>query len=245
MVKTHGTSQVPKDVAVAIKECWPNGVVEQFATDESYFHDIHPRVQRDLRNVRGASLLWHTEEEKIGSWDQDEIDEPPSSDGWQSYHVFFLAPDSEEFHFEDETTGIEEPEDPLAAEAEATHPGEGWIGCAIGICLAAPYAVINLCSYARYEDGTVSAPDVESFIYSDNTNERVDTDHYHREILTPEAFQKIEALGCEITSILAKHGIHVLDKHVRDLQVPGLGASEEVFLETPLRVIDAFFFRGV
>lgn len=159
--------------------------------------------------------------------------------------MFFLAPDCEEFHFEDETTAIEEREDPLAAEAETTYPGEGWIGCAIGICWAAPYAVINLCSYSHYEDDTVSAPDVESFIYSDNTNERVDTDHYHREILTPEAFQKIEALGREITSTLAKHGIQVLDKHVLDLQVPGLKASEEVFLEAPLRVIDAFFFRGV
>ena len=91
----------------------------------------------------------------------------------------------------------------------------------------------------------MSAPDVESFIYSDNTNERIDTDDYHRKILTPEAFQQIEALGREITSTLAKHGIQVLDKHVLDLQVPGLKASEEVFLEAPLRVIDAFFFRGV
>jgi hypothetical protein len=242
-----GTTQVPKDVAVAIKECWPDGVVEQFATDESYFHDMEPQLQRDLRNIRGASLLWHTEEEEeIGTgWDQGEIDEPPPSDGWQSYHVFFVAPDSEEFHFEDKTTGIEEREDPLAAEAETTYSGEGWIGCAIGICLAAPYAVINLCSYSHYEDGTVSAPDVESFIYADSTNERVDTDHYHREILTPEAFQKIEALGREISSTLAKHGIQVLDQRVLELPIPGLKASEEVFLQEPLRVLDAFFFRGV
>ena len=238
-----GISQIPKDVAAAIRECWPDGVVEQFATDESYFHATHPRLEQDLRNIRGGTLRWQTEEEIAAGWD-NEKDEPPSSDGWQSYHVFFLSPDGEEFHFEDETAGIEEPEDPQA-EADIKHPGEGWIGCAIGICLAAPYAVINLCSYSHYEDGTVSAPDVESFIYSDTPNERVDTDQYHREILSQEAFQKLEALGRQLASILAKHGIPVLDKRVLDLQVPGLKVSREVFLEQPLRVQDAFFFRGV
>ena len=37
----------------------------------------------------------------------------------------------------------------------------------------------------------------------------------------------------------------VLGKRVLDLQVPGLKASSDVFLERPLRVRDAFFFRGV
>ena len=105
-----GTSRIPKDVAAAIKERWPDGVVEQFATDESPFHENRPRLERDLRNVRGGSLLWQTEEETAAGWD-NENDEPPPSDGWQSYHVFFVSPDGEEFHFEDETAGIEEPED--------------------------------------------------------------------------------------------------------------------------------------
>ena len=102
------TSRLPKDVAVAINECWPDGVVEPFATDESYFPATHPRLEQDLRNIRGGTLLWQTEEEAAAGWD-NEKDEPPSSDGWQSYHVFFLSPDGEEFHFEDETAGIEAP----------------------------------------------------------------------------------------------------------------------------------------
>ena len=236
------TSRIPKDVAAAINECWPDGVVEPFATDESYFPATHPRLEQDLRNIRGGSLLWQTEEEIAAGWDIEK-DEPPSSDGWQSYHVFFLSPDGEAFHLEDETAGIVEPEDPQP-DAETDHPGEGWIGCAIGVCLAAPYAVINLCSYWQYEDGTMSAPDVESFIYSDDTSERVDTDQYHREILSQEAFQRLEALRRELASILAKHGIQVLGKRVLDLPVPGLKAGEDVFLEEPLRVQDAFFLRG-
>jgi hypothetical protein len=42
-----GTDQIPEDVARAIKKCWPKGVVEEFATDESYFHKIHSRLERD------------------------------------------------------------------------------------------------------------------------------------------------------------------------------------------------------
>ncbi len=241
-----GTNQIPKDVALAIKKCWPKGVVEEFATDESYFHQIHPRLQRDLRRIRGTSLLWQTEDEEIGAGcDRDENDGPAPSDEWQSYYVFFLTPDGEDFQFEDETEGLEPPEDPEQAFTETTYPGEGSIGCAAGICLAAPYAAINLSSCSHYEDGTISVPDVESFIYSDKTHGRVDTDQYHREILTQKAFQKLKALRHEIAGILAKHRIHVLDKRVLNLYVAGLKASEEVFLEEPLRVRDAFFFRGV
>ena len=239
-------TQIPENVAAGIERCWPDGVVDEFDTDESYFHEIHPQLERDLRHIRGASLQWQTEEEESGTrWNEDEDDEPPASDDWQSYHVFFVAPDAKEFRFEDETDNLEEPHGPEEEEPiETVYPGEGWIGCAVGICLAAPYAVINLSSYSRYEDGTMSIPDVESFIYSDGTQARVDTDQYHREILTKEAFQKLDGLRRKITTILARHGIQVLDKPVLNLLVPGLKAGGDVFLEEPLRVQDAFFFRG-
>ncbi len=248
MVSTMSTSQIPEDVAVAIKACWPDGIVQEFTTDESYFHEIHRRLERDLRNVRGASLLWRTEgEEEIGAGrDEGQNDEPRHNDEWQSYYVFFLAPDGKPFHFEDETTGMEEPDEPEEEEgAETTYPGEGWIGCAVGISLAAPYAAINFSSYSRYEDGTTSTPDVESFIYSDKTHQRVDTHQYHQEILSQEAFEKLETLRRRIASILAKHRIQVLDEPVLNLRVPKLKTSTEVFLEEPLLVRDAFFFRGV
>ncbi|MPY91371.1 MAG: hypothetical protein GEU99_26110 [Luteitalea sp.] len=106
-------------------------------------------------------------------------------------------------------------------------------------------AVINLCSYAQSEDGSISSPDVESFIYSSETGERIDTVQYHQERLSREAFQKLEALGRKIASILVKHRIGVLEEPVLNLPVPALEASEDLFLEAPLRVRDAFFFRGM
>jgi hypothetical protein len=76
--------QIPEKVAAAIKKCRPAGVVEQLDTDESYFHDVRPRLERDLRKIRGTSLLWHTEEESSvsGEWDDEEL---PSSEEFQSY----------------------------------------------------------------------------------------------------------------------------------------------------------------
>jgi hypothetical protein len=71
-VRMGAASQIPKPVATAIKKCWPDGVVAEFETDESYFQEIHPRLERDLRNIRGAALLWQTEEPENGaSWDED------------------------------------------------------------------------------------------------------------------------------------------------------------------------------
>jgi hypothetical protein len=241
-------SQIPKRVATAIKKCWPDGVVEEFDTDESYFHEIHPRLERDLRNIHGAALLWQTEKQESGaSWNDDQEDEPPPSEDWQSYHLFFLAPDGkEEFHFEDETEGMEEPGDPEGEDwTETTYPGEGWIGCAVGICLAARFAAINLDCFSQYEDGSRSLPDVESFIFSDETNERLDTNQHYRDILSETAFQQLEELRRKIVAVLAKHCIQVLDKSVLDLRVPSLAASKEVFLQESLCVRNAFFFRGV
>jgi len=237
-------SLIPPDVAAAIHRCWPDGLVDEFATDESYFHEIHARLERDLQNIRGASLRWRTTDSQPDARSDDD-DELRLPDEWQSYYVFFLTVDGEAFHFKDETDGIEVQEAPQGEASETVVPGEGWIGCAVGISFAAPYAVMNLCCYSCYEDGTTSIPDVESFIYREETQRRVDTDQYYREILSREAFQKLEALRVEIASILAKHRLRILDNAVLNLGVPGLKASEDVFLEEPLRVQDTFFFRGV
>ncbi len=223
-------------------------MVDEFPTDDSYFQAIDARVERDLRKIRGASLLWQTaDEDERGSLDSPD-DEPPAVE-WQSYCVFLLAPDSDAFHVLDETGAIEawpEAEEDAAPGAwpDTTSPGDEWTGCAVGISLAVRYALINLDCYARYEDGTVRTPDVESFIYSDTTGERVDAVQHYRQILSPVAFQTLTNLSDRIASILRKHRIQVLDESFLNLYVPGLKVSTEVFLEAPQRVRDALFFRG-
>src|SRR5262249_8842227 len=130
---------IPKDLAAAIKKCWPNGEIEEFPTDESYFQDIHERLARGLRKIRGASLIWQTEDhDSQPFWDDFEDELHPCDYDWQSYHVFFLAPDDAEFHFEDEIKPMEEPDE--ENECPQTIPGEGWIGLAVGVSLAMPWA---------------------------------------------------------------------------------------------------------
>jgi hypothetical protein len=220
-------------------------MVDEFPTGESYFHAIHARVEHDLRQIHGASLLWQTADEEERASLESPDDEPPAVE-WQSYCVFYLAPDGDAFHVLDETEAIEE-----SAEGEengwsgTTSPGDQWTGCAVGISLAARYAVINLDCYARYEEGTVRTPDVESFIYSNTTGERVDTVQHYRQILSSVPFQTLITLSDRIASILRKHRIQVLDQSVLNLYVPCLKVSTEVFLEAPLRVRDALFFRGI
>ncbi len=163
-------SGIPEYITAAIKRCWPAGIVEEFDTDESYFHQIRSQLEWDLRKIRGASLLWQTEEQDRRSGYNDREDKPPTEE-WQSYHVFFLAPNGKEFRFEDQTDGVAELTGLEGEELPKTViPGEGWFGLSVGISLAARFAVINPCHHSQYEDGSVSFPDVESFIYRSASN---------------------------------------------------------------------------
>ena len=238
---------IPAKLAAKISKCWPDGVIEEFDTDESYFHEKHWPLEQDLRKIQGASLLCQTESAERHSWDDDDGDLPaPGCDGFQSYHVFFVAPDDPGFHFEDETESLADPDDPGAEQwPDGVVPGEGWFGWAVGISLVARFAVFNPCQYSQYEDGTRAIPDVESFIYSDQTNERVETQLYYRKVLGDQSYQKLLDLRARIAAVLREHRIEVLDEAVLDLPLPGFKADQEIFREKPLCVRDAFFFRGI
>jgi len=244
--------RIPDDVAAAIQECWP-GVVEEFDTDESYFHDIHAKLERDLQKIPGASLLWQTEPEDDGAnWDDDDDGEPhPLSPEFQSYHVFFLSPQGREFEFETETESMEEPEDPEDIEdpdgeiETVRYPGTGWYGCSVVVSLATPLASVVFSDYARFEDGSTSTPDPGNRAYYSETGERVDLAAPYRKALGESAFAKLENLRARIAKVLARRGVGVLDQAVLDLPAPDLRSDSEVFMSEPLTVRDAFFFRGV
>jgi len=240
--------QIPEGIAAGIAECWPDGVIEEFDTDESYFHDIHAKLERDLRKIPGASLLWQTEaEDDSANWDDDDDDEPPPfSPEFQSYHVFFLAPQGSEFEFETETESPEEPVDPDSELVAVTYPGKGWYGCSLVVSLATPFAAVEFADYAEFEDGSNSTPDPGNFAHSVATGEPVDVTASFRKAVGDGAFRKLENLSARIVKALAKHGVVVLDQAILDLPVPDLKSDSEVLLEgKQLTVEDAFFFRGV
>ena len=80
---------------------------------------------------------------------------------------------------------------------------------------------------------------------NEETGKVISAKEYLRDCLGQEMFQKLEILSEQITSIVALRHISVLDEFVLDLPVKGLKADQEIFVGKPVRVRDAFFFRGV
>ena len=104
----------------------------------------------------------------------------------------------------------------------------------------------GLPSYSLYEDGSVSIPDPMSSVFLDEkTGEAISANEYHRDWLGGEMFKKLEILRQEIILIMSRLHISVLDDPVLDLPVKDLKAGREVFVGKPVRIRDAFFFRGV
>jgi catechol 2,3-dioxygenase-like lactoylglutathione lyase family enzyme len=218
-------NRVPDEVAAAIEECWPDGVIAEFDTEESYFYGIYGALERDLRKIPGATLIWQTEAER---------------EDWQSYHVFFLAPQGGEFEFETETE-VEDPEDPNGG--TVTYPGRGWYGCGVFVSFASPLASVRFSDYSQFDDGSVSTPDPGEVAHYEDTGEPVDLATSYRQDLGGYAFAKLESLSSSIVTVLAKHDVTVLDQAILDLPAPGLEADSET-IDEPLSVRDAFFFRG-
>jgi hypothetical protein len=251
--KDVSASRIPDEVKAAIEGSWPDGLVEEFDTDESGFHDIHAALERDLQMIPGASLLWQTppKDESIYR-DLDDGDyEPPFEQDFQSYHVFFLSPPGGEFEFQTETEGeearedLEDPVDPLDATVTVTYPGKGQYGCTAMVSLAAPFAAVGFCEYAQFDDGSDSIPDPANFVHFTETGEPVDDATHYREVLGEDTFRDLENLRERIAAVLAKHGLAVLDQPILDLPLPELRSDGDLFLDGTLSVKDAFFFRGV
>jgi hypothetical protein len=238
-------TQLPKEVAAAIRKCWPHGKVEEFDSSESYFHDIYEEVKDSLYKIPEARLLWESQkaEDRWADWDTGE-DLPRDRDDWLSYHLFFVSPKGKEFEFETETQAEEMDED-SAELKNVTYPGRGWVGCTAAVSLAARLAAINVCDYEQFENGDSSLPGIETFVVSESTGERVDTDLAYRERLGERAFGVLEGLRRNIAAVLAKHGLRTLDQSILELTVQELKPGEGVFIHKPVRVRDAFFFRGV
>ena len=252
------TSSLPKEIGRLVKKHWPDGVVEEFDTWESYFHEIHDRVWSDLQRIRSASAFWETERSsRLGGedddWDDDDADPDDLGEGseeFQSYHVFFLSPGGEEFVYEDETQSYTDPDpgdDEASDPEEATVSGERTEGYAVAISLLAPVAAISWSSMAYFEDGSFDSPDVQPLGLGEEVGGQIadELEEDARPPLSKEAERKRERLRQAIAAVLEKHRIRLLDESVLGLPVPGLRPGEEVFMDKPVRVFDAFFFRGV
>lgn len=221
---------ISDELAAAIQDCWPDVVVGEFDANDSYFHDIHEDLEQDLARIPGATLQWQTEPD----------DDPPTRD-WQSYHVFFLVPHGSEFGFETDAENTADGQPP--GDAAIVH-GKGWYGCAVSVSYAAPFAATNLSEFTEFEDGSANEPDMASAAYNEETGEPVDLDAQYLDILGEAAFARLQNVRARISAVLAKYQLELLDSATLDVSLPEMGVAEGVFLEVPISVRDAFFFRG-
>jgi len=248
-------SDLREDVREAIERAWPDGVVEMaIDSEESWFRDVYPKLASAIRRIKGAHLAHERESEPLPVWfDHSDDDEYPPDDPEpsRSYHLFFVCPEGDAFHYETEIEGIAEPhwdgdEDESELPGE-TVAGSGRTGLAVAVSLIAPFAVINLSDMETYEDGSFSEPTIESHRFSE-TGQRIDPEAEFLKSEGDRAFQTLLKLRGRICDILDKQGIDVLSAAEWSKPVPELRADEEVFAGAagePVRVLDALFFEGL
>jgi hypothetical protein len=226
---------VPQDVADAIAESWPDGVVEEFDSDESYFYDIREDLERDLMRIRGVGEWWQTPEYYF-DYNLDDDGELTAGREFESYRMYFLGSKGDKFTFNTDIDSLEIAEEDPFEEVTVKVAGHGWYGCGITISLVSPFAVLNFAEFVEFEDG--SEPLIETFACSMKEAAQVKE-------LGPAERAKLEKLRSAIARVLKMHHLTLLDPDILDVPVPDLKADEDVFLEPPLVVADAFFFRGV
>jgi len=248
--KRRTKTLIPKQILHAIERVWPDGVVEigYDLIEDSYLHELYPKLHRDLSRVKGASLRYEQkpEDRRPGEddWDSDDSDwsdSLPIDDRTHSYHLFFICPDDKLFRYETET---EEPaeEDPDVEEVVA---GQGFIGCVVGVSLLARFAIVGLNCFDEYENGSHSCPGLDLCAWGED-GKRVTADQHFRSQVGEEGMRLLYSLRDRIAKVLASHRIRVLSQQEQQKAVPWLRAGEEVLKEEgPVTVKDALFFEAL
>jgi hypothetical protein len=109
--------------------------------------------------------------------------------------------------------------------------------------MVAPFAVVALEQMEVFENGSRSGPGIEPHIF-DLDGEKLDMEEYCREMVGDEGLAILRKLRAEIVAVLNDHEIAVIPEKDLDKPVPWLQAGLDVFLEQPITVQNAFFFRG-
>lgn len=156
-------SDLPEQVADAIRQAWPDGVIDMPAdTDDAPFWKVHPKLKLSLSRIPKTAVFHERKPQGDPQWGEssDLGEDPPDwNEESHSYYLFFLSPLDDRFRFETDT--IEPGEDGI----EQRFQGEGRVGIAVGISLIAPFAVVTLDEMEVFENGSRSEPGVEPHIF--------------------------------------------------------------------------------
>jgi hypothetical protein len=258
--KRRINSTIREDLLEALDNAFPHDTIELwYSSDESYLDDVCEELRANLSQLETASLDyerdWQGDEPRFedmqgvlpfrfeeGDLDEDEpVPGDPLEDLCYSYHLFFLGLKEDKFHYECENEILEE------EDVRETVYGTGTVGCAIGISLFAPFAVIMPSSMETNDYGPSLYPDIDPCIF-DLDFKPVDMTEHFREMIGDEGVQALGQLRTQIISILESFGIELLPDEEAEKPVPWLQVAEDVMIpkESPDEVItlkDALFFR--
>lgn len=238
------------DVLHAIRNAYPDNVVTDDVLHEesSYYDEIRDEVRVALCRISEADLAYDRPPEGRPHWDEgaDPDEDPP---GWveepSSYDLFFLALRGEQFQFEGE---LEEEDVPEGADEPVLVmiPTVGRIGCAIGISIVAPFAVIHFTEMESAENGSTTMPDIWPHIF-DLDGSELDMEAYYEELFLEEGIAALRDLRKEITRVLGVFDIRVLPKEELDVRIPGLKPepTRNVGAKKTATVEDALFYQTV
>jgi hypothetical protein len=243
------TTEIPKHIVSALKQVWPDGVVDMpLDPDTSYFWDEYEKLRHDLSHLNGRVLLYERKAEGGPQWaegsDPDK-DLPDWDKEPRSYHLFFISPADNAVHYETEG---QEPD-----ENDVLHlvTGEGSLGCAVGVSLLAPFAVVVLDGMEESESGSRHDPDIEPHIIV-NVAEKTRVDEsgegYCKDTVGEEGLCALVELRARISRVLESHHIEVLREDVLRQPIPWLRGGEEALVGQagePVTVRTALFFHGL
>lgn len=246
-------STIRKDILETLDRVFPGNVIEMWGgMEESYLEDVYEKLSAKLHKIKTAHLDyerdWRGEEIYGGyfnhspgwSYEEEDFDELPVTDDLSySHHLFFFSLKDRRFHFEYEGETIDDDNN------EVKIVGQGTIGCSVGICLLAPFAVIVPNSMRVDEDGSRTIPDIFTNDF-DYTGKPVDMEGYIRQLSGEEGVQAVRELSDRIDSVLKSCGIPILPDVEAEKSVPWLKPAEEVIDPLPgetIKLKDAFFFR--
>jgi hypothetical protein len=240
--KQRSEAPIAKPILDAINRVWPNRMVEMGydLLEESYFHELYPKLHRKFSRIQGASLRYEREAEEQGHDFRDDDSDGsclPMDDQTYSYHLFFLCPDDERFRYE-----TDEEADEVDPDVEELISGEGFIGCVVGVSLLAPFAVIALNNFHEYQDGSHSCPELEVCAL-DKNGERLTAEEFFRSQVGEEGMRLLYQLCDQAAQVLESHAITILSQQEQRQTLPWLRAGQQVLRGGgPLTVKEALFF---
>ena len=240
--KRRSEAPIPKRILDAINRVWPNRMVEMGCDllEESYFHELYPKLHRQFSRIKRASLRYEREAEEQGhDFKDDDSDGSclPMDDQTYSYHLFFLCPDDELFRYE-----TDEEADEADRDVEEVISGEGFIGCMVGVSLLAPFAVVTLNDFHEYQDGSHSCPQLEVCAF-DTNGERLTAEEFFRSQVGEAGVRLLYNLCDQAAKVLESHGITVLNEQEQRQTLPWLRSGQQVLRKGgPLTVKEALFF---